>query len=366
MHSTNSAPNTSKHSDATSNLSSWKKGPFKKKQKLLLMLSAFILFAGVFIPCTPYLKIAQRLTVEREINGQQTKAEVAKDSKQWTKIEQIPKKVRWAFVAAEDSLFYEHSGFDFEQIKRSYELNKKKKRFVRGASTISQQLVKISFLSHERSLIRKGREALGTVLLELTLNKDEILEWYLNLVELGDNLYGIGEASQHYFGKSPQNLSLNQGIYLAMVLPSPKKWSNSLNRRQLSEFAQRRFAFIAKQLRQLGVISADEYLAALTTGNFGLPVVHAQNEIARLRSLECQNFPDRCVVETSEEEFENFGADEPLDAPLSVAPKSSNDLLAPVPEQSVEAEKSSELEEKSGTLQEPKLNSETKQEEFIE
>lgn len=110
----------------------------------------------------------------------------------------------------------------------------------RGGSTISQQVVKMAFLSREKTLIRKAREVVGT-LLETILSKDEIMEWYLNLAEFGDAVYGIEKASWHYFRTKPQLLSIEQAVHLALVLPSPNGWSKGLRRKNLTRFGHQRF-----------------------------------------------------------------------------------------------------------------------------
>jgi membrane peptidoglycan carboxypeptidase len=96
-------------------------------------------------------------------------------------------------------------------------------KFVRGASTISMQLAKNLYLSRDKTLSRKLQEAVLTMLLEQELGKDQILELYLNVIEFGPGIYGIGAAAQHYFNASPSQLSLGQSLYLASILPSPTR-----------------------------------------------------------------------------------------------------------------------------------------------
>src|SRR5690606_35698153 len=112
-----------------------------------------------------------------------------------------------AIVVAEDARFYQHAGLDFAEIWASLKTNIRKGRYARGGSTITQQVVKVAFLSSRKNLIRKAREAVGAMLLELLFTKQEILEWYINLVQFGDGVYGIKEGCWHYFKTKPEQLT---------------------------------------------------------------------------------------------------------------------------------------------------------------
>ena len=105
---------------------------------------------------------------------------------QWVPLAAVSKHVIHAIVVSEDARFYDHFGLDLKEIQNSVVFNVKKKRFARGASTITQQVVKMAFLDNDKNILRKFREALGAVALEFILNKDDVLAWYINLVEFGD------------------------------------------------------------------------------------------------------------------------------------------------------------------------------------
>ena len=126
-----------------------------------------------------------------------------------------------SFVASEDGRFYEHGGFDARQIERSLAVNLRDRAFVRGGSTISQQLVKNVFLSHHRNLARKLQEAVLTWRLEHHLSKREILERYLNIIQLGPGIYGIGQAAQYWFGKPASRLTAKESAFLVALTPAP-------------------------------------------------------------------------------------------------------------------------------------------------
>jgi len=127
-----------------------------------------------------------------------------------------------AMIAAEDSHFVEHEGFDWDGIQLALEKNQKKGRIVAGGSTITQQLAKNLFLSPARSYWRKGEEAIITVMLEAILDKERIYELYLNVIEWGNGLFGAEAAAQRYFGVSAARMSAEQAARLAAMAPNPR------------------------------------------------------------------------------------------------------------------------------------------------
>ena len=141
---------------------------------------------------------------------------------QWVPYDKISIHLKRAIVAAEDARFLDHEGFDIEGIQKAMEKNIKKGRLVAGGSTISQQLAKNLFLSSDRSFVRKGQEAIITLMIESTWSKRRILEVYLNIIEWGDGIYGAEAASRSYFKKSAANLTLGQAAALAAMVPNPR------------------------------------------------------------------------------------------------------------------------------------------------
>jgi monofunctional glycosyltransferase len=144
--------------------------------------------------------------------------------KDWEPLENMSNKLQLAVVCAEDQKFLNHNGFDVEAIEKAIEHNKKGKR-VRGASTISQQTAKNVFLWEGRTWFRKGLEVYFTALIEIMWSKERIMEVYLNVIEMGDGIYGAQAASKQYFHKDAANLSSAEAALLASILPSPKKYS---------------------------------------------------------------------------------------------------------------------------------------------
>lgn len=171
----------------------------------------------------------------------------------WTPLEQIAPSMPIAVVASEDQRFPTHFGFDFTSIWQAIH---EEDGPMRGASTLSQQLSKNLYLWSGRSLFRKGIEAWFTLLIELTWPKERILEVYLNVVEFGPGVYGVGQASETFFGKSPSQLTRYEASLLAAVLPNPKR----LSAQRPSNYVYQRAYDIRNAIRYLG---GPSYLAGI-------------------------------------------------------------------------------------------------------
>lgn len=137
---------------------------------------------------------------------------------------EISKNAPQAVYASEDQKFLDHNGFDMEAMEKAWEGNKKGKR-IKGASTITQQTVKNVFLWPARSYVRKVLEAYFTVLVELIWPKERIMEVYLNVIEMGEGIYGIEAAAQAYYNKPAAKLNRSQSAMIAAVLPNPRRWT---------------------------------------------------------------------------------------------------------------------------------------------
>jgi len=160
--------------------------------------------------------------MERRLEHLQEKDEKATLRHQWVNYHQISIHIKQAVIAAEDAKFIDHEGFDWEGIEKAYEKNKRRKKIVAGGSTISQQLAKNLFLSNQRTPWRKIEETIITLMLETILSKQRILEIYLNVIEWGNNVYGIEAASQRYFSAHAKELNSFQSAKLASMIPNPK------------------------------------------------------------------------------------------------------------------------------------------------
>jgi monofunctional biosynthetic peptidoglycan transglycosylase len=165
----------------------------------------------------------------------------------WIDWEDISNHAKVAVIAAEDQRFPQHFGFDLKSINDALD-DMERGRRVRGASTISQQVAKNLFLWPGQSWIRKGLEAYFTALIELCWSKQRILEVYLNVAEFGRGIYGVGIASEHFFGKSATRINASEAALLAAVLPSPKR----MRAANPSRYVRSRQAWILSQMRALG------------------------------------------------------------------------------------------------------------------
>lgn len=161
------------------------------------------------------------------------------ESKKVVSIDEMPQDLINAFVSIEDKKFFEHNGLNYKRIAKAMFNNLKSFSFVEGASTISQQLIKNTHLSNEKTIKRKIKEMLLTKKLEKEFTKKDILETYLNIIYFGENSYGVERASNTYFNKSVNELSLSECATLAGIIKSPLKYSpvynyeNCVNRRNL-------------------------------------------------------------------------------------------------------------------------------------
>jgi monofunctional biosynthetic peptidoglycan transglycosylase len=183
----------------------------------------------------------------------------------WVNFGAISSKAVAAIVLSEDWAFYQHNGFDWEQIWDAAQKNLETGKFARGGSTITQQVVKNVYLSNRKTLTRKLQEAILAIRVERQLTKKRILEIYLNIAEFGEGIYGIGPASRYYFGKHPSELNAKEGAFLAMLLPSPKKYSISFRKKELTPYAASIVRSVMGKLLATKRISQEEYDSLIAT-----------------------------------------------------------------------------------------------------
>ncbi|AFL83582.1 monofunctional biosynthetic peptidoglycan transglycosylase [Belliella baltica DSM 15883] len=185
----------------------------------IISIGLTVVYKFVPVPVTPLMLIRvweQSLDDKKEVRLY----------KNWESIDNISKHLPQAVVAAEDQKFMNHNGFDLEAMKKAWEGNKQGKR-IKGASTISQQTAKNVFLWPGRNLVRKGLEAYFTILIEFIWGKERIMEVYLNVIEMGEGIYGAEAAADVFFKKSAGNLSRNEAALIAATLPNPRRWTPS-------------------------------------------------------------------------------------------------------------------------------------------
>ncbi len=216
----------------------------------------------------------------------------------FTPLSQISNNFKNAVLTAEDPSFFKHKGFVEESIRKSIAVNFKEHKFVRGGSTISMQLVKNVFLSRQKTLARKVEEILIVWLIEnnRVVSKNRMLEVYFNIIEMGQNIYGIGEASRQYFGKSPADLSVGEGIFLANIVPRPKiAMMKFYGDGTLKPYLRGYFRFIGNIMARRGLTPAD-------TSSYGFYNVRLREGLRQYLS------PDTTEVDTTG--FDN--EDDPL------------------------------------------------------
>lgn len=195
-----------------------------------------------------------------------SRAMIGKNQPSWARLRSLPRHVPAAFTSAEDGRFWQHPGFDLEQIARSLEIDLRERRLARGGSTISQQLIKNAFLSQRRTLDRKVQEAILTWRLEERLDKKDILERYLNILELGPRIFGLRAAASYWFNLSPRELSVKQAAFLAALTSQPTSMSRRIRKAGgLDPESAERVAVVLRAMRRDGAISNETYDAAVHT-----------------------------------------------------------------------------------------------------
>ncbi len=204
---------------------------------------------------------------------------------------------RNAVLTSEDPSFFRHRGFVEESIRRSIAVNYKEGDFKRGGSTISMQLVKNAFLNRRKTLARKVEEIFIVWMIENNrlISKERMLEVYFNIIEMGQNVYGIGEASRHYFGKLPSDLTVGESIYLANIIPRPKaslyKFDSDGG---LKAYLLPYFNFIGNTMARRGLVPSD-------TLGYGFYDVRLRENLRRFLQ------PDNLPIDTADAYFDSEG-----------------------------------------------------------
>ena len=209
------------------------------RSALRYLLAFFAIVVATFIAYQGYVALklwwwddhnpATTAFMEARLAIMREKSPTAKLKQQWVPYTKISSHLKRAILVAEDDRFVDHEGFDWDGIQKAINKNQKQGKVVAGGSTISQQLAKNLFLSGERSMLRKGEEALITLMMERILAKERILEIYLNVIEWGDGVFGAEAASRHYFGVTAAQLSQQQAAKLAAMVTRPRFYDRNRN-----------------------------------------------------------------------------------------------------------------------------------------
>jgi monofunctional biosynthetic peptidoglycan transglycosylase len=228
---------------------------------IAILLAVIVFFVLSFIRDVSLLpKLKKQYPVVR-YQGPQVRPKIEWSERrpvQWVLLQEVSTYARGAIVVSEDWAFWQHPGYDLQQIKEAIKEDLEEKEFARGASTITQQVVKNVFLSNQKSLIRKIKEFFLAMLLEKQVGKKRILETYLNIAEWGEGIFGIQKASYYYFKKPPSQLTPREGAFLAMLLPSPKRYSQSYRNKKLTRYAQRTVNSILGKMCQARFITDEQ------------------------------------------------------------------------------------------------------------
>lgn len=223
-----------------------------------VILAGFLALFLLFLPNISYLREhnpTQTRFMELYLHHVQKKGEERVIDHSWVPDERISSQLKRAVLVSEDDAFFYHHGFDWKQLGEAVKVNWKKKRFARGGSTITQQLVKNLYLAPDKNPLRKIREWILTYQMEYTLKKERIFEIYLNVVEWGPGVYGAEAASRYYFGVSSQNLTSHQAAFLAAILPNPTLLAGS--HRYVGRI-NKKVALILSRMSRSGNIEAGE------------------------------------------------------------------------------------------------------------
>jgi monofunctional biosynthetic peptidoglycan transglycosylase len=248
-------------------------------------------------------------------------------SKSYVKYSSIPSHMIQALVISEDASFFTHKGFDFDEIQKSFEQNMRSKKLKRGGSTISQQLIKNAFLYQEKSYFRKFKEAILTLQLESKYNKKQILEYYLNIVEFAPKVYGIRNATRHYFQKDVSQLTPVESSFLVQLLPNPKAYSRGFFQPVVSERLFKRTKLKFLNLYYYKRINEEQYQAGLhelSQPPWSQQIISPETVQSELEDVEYLNQEELQLEENIPEEENNLA--EPTTLDPSSAEDESNSL----------------------------------------
>jgi len=225
-----------------------------------IILFCFISFIICYIGINIYAMISPKLNITNNgtyflYDNKDNLVYQGSSTSSWVNLEDIDEDLINAVISIEDKKFYEHFGFDVLRIGKAMITNIQTGHIVQGASTITQQLVKNLYLDFGKTWKRKIEEAFLTVITELQYDKEEILEAYLNTINYGNGNYGVSNASEYYFNKNVENLSLEEAIILAGIPKSPNKY-NPVSNKEESFY---RAKIVAKSLLNNGYITEDKY-----------------------------------------------------------------------------------------------------------
>lgn len=271
-----------------------------------IVTGAFIAYAAWIVVSTPDVSKIKTCLITKKYQ-----VSLCEKNKGYARLAHVSDNLKNLILIAEDSGFYYHNGFDWSELKSSFESNLGLLRAARGGSTITQQLAKNVFLPFDKTLSRKIREAILTVNLEKILLKPQIFEKYLNVIELGPHIYGVNEASWHYFNKAPNELNILESAFLTYLIPNPKSHYHSFKNKKLSHYARKRILDLCYRLYRFHRITEDQYFAAKENIDEFPWVALSEVQLARLKGLPTGGgTPDPVTSVNEENILPNFNSTE--------------------------------------------------------
>jgi monofunctional glycosyltransferase len=222
-------------------------------------------------------------------------------------IDNIAPVAREVILVSEDASFYSHNGFDWFEVRNSFLQNVERLGFFRGGSTITQQLAKNLFLEGRKNLGRKVKEAILTIHLERILSKNQIFERYLNVVQFGEKIFGIKQASRHYFQKHPSELNILESAFLAYLLPNPKLYSQVFKKGSLTPYAESRIKDLIRRMgrfKKLDELEVKQAQAMVSLFPWtGLSIESSDDELTgeACAGQICEDYPEEDEVSDAEE-----------------------------------------------------------------
>ncbi|MDB5039092.1 MAG: mtgA [Bacteriovoracaceae bacterium] len=220
----------------------------------------FGVFVGTYFILPDTKKLIQGITLDRiGRDGKLFPFVAGPKNRKFVRLNQIPKSLQTAVLSLEDARFYQHLGIDWVELKIAISTNIEDGKKLRGASSISQQLVKNLYLFSERSFRRKILEALITIKLENTLTKNQILELYLNSIDWGRGLLGISDATIYYFKKNPDELNLKESVFLAAIIPNPSRFGKFTEDKIPKRFVRTQMMRALQEMYRAGNIKFNDF-----------------------------------------------------------------------------------------------------------
>lgn len=223
------------------------------KSRWFLISGIFLIVSALFLNALPVLDgCEQGVFVKlKTANNKIIEKYISPDSPGFVRSDKLPKHVTGAIITAEDEDFYKHNGISWDEISRALEYDIKHMSLKCGGSTITQQLVKNVYLNRKKTFRRKIVEAVTAVRLEKKLSKKQILDYYINIIEFGEGIYGIKRAANVYFDKHPQDLTPEEAAMLASILPKPVARGKALK----NGFVRKKHvSYLLKRMKKLGYI----------------------------------------------------------------------------------------------------------------